>query len=375
MPSEEAFHRHLKIAFYLLVILALGFAAVKLFFSLLLPFTAAAGAALLFRPLIKKINEKTGISRRFLSVAVLLLLMSACALGLFFLAARLFSELKEFFLFLYNNADSALASFFDKIAALQEKLPLGNADAESGIPSLISRALDALLARLSAQSAAAAADFAARLPSALLSLFFFVLAVFFFSLDYDRITAYVRSLLSKKTGQRLDRWHKEALGVLKSYCKAYFLLFLLTFAELYLAFSLLNVDFALALAVITALLDILPAIGVGIVLIPWAVGLFLLGNVKRALLLLAIYGAITLIREIVEPHILGAHLGIHPLAALAAAYLGFRLGGLWGLLLAPFAALLLARLLAQHRRRMAKAEGEEKPDLPDAEKTQAPPDR
>lgn len=343
-PSDDAFHRHVRIAFYTLVAGALIFLLGKVLFSLLLPFTAAALTALLFHPLIQKINKKTGISRRFLSVSVLLLLMCAVGFSLFFLLAGLFSQVKDFFVYLYNNADTLLSSLFDRLQSWREKLPLGGDKSPVDLSDLITRLVNGLLSVLSSRSAAAAAAFAARLPSALLSLFVFLLAVFFFSLDYDKILAYVRALCPPTIRKRAGRMYTAFFSVMKGYLKAYFLLFLITFAEVYLAFSILNVDFALVLALITAILDILPAVGVGIVLIPWALALFIMGSPGRAVALLAVYLIVTLIRQVIEPHILGVQLGLHPLVALLAAYLGFRLLGIPGLLVAPLVALAVARL-------------------------------
>ena len=93
-----------------------------------------------------------------------------------------------------------------------------------------------------------------------------------------------------------------------------------------------------------ALLDALPLLGTGTVLIPWALVRMAAGDVALGLGLLGLYGAAALIRNILEPKLLGAQLGLSPLLTLVAIYAGWRLGGFWGMLLLPMGAMVLSQL-------------------------------
>ena len=102
--------------------------------------------------------------------------------------------------------------------------------------------------------------------------------------------------------------------------------------------------YAFTLALFISILDFLPVLGVGTILLPWACGLFLLGNYRLGLGLIILWGVVTLIRQLVEPHIVSRSIGLHPLITLLAVYVGFRLFSLPGMLALPFLANLLQSL-------------------------------
>ena len=118
----------------------------------------------------------------------------------------------------------------------------------------------------------------------------------------------------------------------------------MTFAERAVGFSILGLPYALLSALVIALVDILPVFGTGTVLVPWSVGAFFTGNTKLGLCLAALYGIITVIRQIAEPKILGSSVGMHPLATLLAMYIGLKLCGIGGLFLFPIGAVILKNL-------------------------------
>ena len=127
---------------------------------------------------------------------------------------------------------------------------------------------------------------------------------------------------------------------MRCYAKAYLLLFLLTFVEVLCGLLILRRPYAFLVAFVIATVDILPVLGTGTVLIPWAVILLLSGQYRTGLGLLILYGVVTVVRQIAEPHLIGGTLGIHPLATLFFLFVGVRLFGFAGVLLAPLAALL-----------------------------------
>ena len=134
---------------------------------------------------------------------------------------------------------------------------------------------------------------------------------------------------------------REALG---GWLKAQGLLMLITFGELAAGFLLLRVELSLLLAGLVALVDALPVFGTGTVLLPWAVLALLGGDVRMSVGLLVLYSVISLVRSLLEPRLVGARVGLPPLAALVCMYVGFQALGVLGMLLAPLAAVLARQL-------------------------------
>ena len=135
------------------------------------------------------------------------------------------------------------------------------------------------------------------------------------------------------------RWRECLASAAKKYVRAYLALGGITFGEMFLGLTLLKVPYAFLIAWGIALIDFLPLLGTGAVLIPWAAVTLVTGNPGLGLGLLILFGVSTLVRQFVEPRLLGAELGLHPLVSLLAVYAGWRLFGVWGMMLAPFGAL------------------------------------
>ena len=140
----------------------------------------------------------------------------------------------------------------------------------------------------------------------------------------------------------------KALNVFKhtafQFAKSYFLLFLLTFSGLFFGFVLLGEKYAFLIALITATVDSLPIVGMGIVLLPSAIYHFMIGKVGYGVGVCVLYLILTVLRQILEPRILGAGMGMHPLVMLASMYVGLEIFGIGGMLLAPFFAVTVKNI-------------------------------
>jgi len=184
---------------------------------------------------------------------------------------------------------------------------------------------------------------ASALPAAALFLFTTVLATYFTSAGRPALDG-LRRRLPPPWRTRLGRVAgglREALG---GWLKAQGLLMLITFGELAAGFLLLRVELSLLLAGLVALVDALPVFGTGTVLLPWAVLALLGGDVRMSVGLLVLYSVISLVRSLLEPRLVGARVGLPPLAALVCMYVGFQALGVLGMLLAPLAAVLARQL-------------------------------
>ena len=109
-------------------------------------------------------------------------------------------------------------------------------------------------------------------------------------------------------------------------------------------FFFLRIEGAVLLAAMIALLDALPLFGAGVALVPWALAELLLSNPSRAAGLALLFAVILAVRNGLEPHVVGRQIGLHPLVSLISFYLGWRLAGLAGMLLAPILVLILVKL-------------------------------
>ena len=127
--------------------------------------------------------------------------------------------------------------------------------------------------------------------------------------------------------------------------RSYFLIMLITFSVMLLGFIILRVKYALLMALVVALLDMLPVIGIGTVLIPWSIWCFLADNAALGIGLLILFGAAEIIRQVAEPRIVGNSLGIHPIVTLILLYGSYSIFGIFGLVLIPIFAIVIKTLI------------------------------
>lgn len=168
----------------------------------------------------------------------------------------------------------------------------------------------------------------------------FVFSVFFSS-SYPNISKFIKKIFSPKKTMILSNIKKSVFTILGKYLKSYTLLMLITFSELYISFIIFKIKPSFTLALLISAIDILPVFGVGTVMIPWGIILFICGNYTMAAVILSIYGVITVIRQIVEPKIIGKSIGLSPVITLPIMFAGLNLFGLIGLFAGPMIATVI----------------------------------
>lgn len=209
----------------------------------------------------------------------------------------------------------------------------------------IKGALSTALTEIFSAMASGATAIAGALPGAFFVLLVTMISLVYFSLDYDRVSGFVKSLLPEKVALKIAELKNGILTVIKKYIISYSLILFMTFLIMLLGFLILRVEHALLLAMIVAFLDILPIIGVGTVLIPWAILEFAFGNASMAVGLLILFVSNAIIRQLVEPKIVGKNLDLHPIATLILLYVGYSLFGFVGLVILPVIAVSIGVML------------------------------
>ncbi len=169
------------------------------------------------------------------------------------------------------------------------------------------------------------------IPSLILSLLAMIFSTVFVVSDYERILSFSSENLPDSIKNVLKKVRIYLTDTLFVVIRSYALIMLLTFTELSILFSLFGIDNAVLKAALIAMLDILPILGTGGIMIPWAVISLVLGYTSLGIQLLIIYAIVTVVRNYVEPKIVGAQLGLHPIITLVSMFIGLRLFGFWGL--------------------------------------------
>lgn len=187
-------------------------------------------------------------------------------------------------------------------------------------------------------------QFILSLPSALTIIIIIVLSTFFISKDWHHISYYLRLKLANNIHTTLLHVFQDLKSALAGYFRAQIALMSITGAVMMVCLSILHVNHAFTIAILTALVDFLPYIGTGAVLIPWSLYSYLNGAPMMALYLGLLYLLLVIIRQILEPKMLAVSIGLNPLATLIAVFVGFKLFGVLGLFIGPGVLVLVKSL-------------------------------
>jgi len=201
---------------------------------------------------------------------------------------------------------------------------------ESVFESLLS-GLKNLVSSISGFAVNLVSGLATGIPSLIFSLLTMIFSTIFVVADYERIASFTSENLPQSVKRVLKNIRIYLTDTLFVVIRSYVLIMLLTFTELSILFSVFGIENAVLKAAVIAVLDIMPILGTGGIMIPWAVISLVLGYTKLGIELFVIYGIVTVIRNYVEPKIVGTQLGLHPIITLVAMFVGLRLFGFWGL--------------------------------------------
>ena len=345
MEKKRAFL--INIGYYGFFVILLLLAA-RYLLPVLMPFLVAFVLAFLIQRPAAWIARRLRAPKGRLSVLLLVLVYVAVFGVAFSGGGRVFAVIREFVIDvpdIYRRDILPLLNYVLEGVAenLSEADPFVSAQIENSLQQAV-QSIGQMVSGLSVTLLQMVSEFITGVPSVLIRVVLTVITSFYICSDYDRILAALWRLLPDRW-QNLCRDIKQyGLNMIRVYIRSYSLLFLLTFTELTIGFLIFQIPHSLLVAVLIAIFDILPVLGTGGVLIPWAVILAVIGIFPLAAGILILYVIITVVRNSVEPRIVGKQIGLHPLLTLIAMFTGVSLAGLPGLILLPMAVMIFVNM-------------------------------
>ncbi len=358
--KEIDFTRWAAIGICIVCAAVIAYFSFSYLFTVFLPFFLAWCTSAMIMPPSRWIAKKLRISVRPISVIMMILAIAGVGILLFLIFSRILYEVQNFaawageesgaFDEYINNARSFFEDFTARLPFSERLWGDGGVfSAWDGINEMLSDVVSEAVKNASASIPAGIASLLRALPKILLFVAVSVIASFYFCLWRDSVGGVLGRILPEKWAKKLPDIKKSIAGTALGYLRAYLLIFFMTFSELYVGLAILKVKYSFILAFLIALVDVLPVFGTGIVLVPWALVLLLAKNYYLGFGLLIMYAVILLVRQIAEPKIIGKSIGLDPLVTLIAMYAGFKLFGLFGMILGPAAALIIKTLIGFKR--------------------------
>ena len=346
-PTAKRRRFLIDFAFFALIFILSVF-AVRFALPALFPFVVAFLVTLLLRPVVRFLNTKLKINRRITSVVLVVLFYGTIGILVIwmiieilqFVAGKI-TNLPDFF---QNQIRPMLDMVFDEIQKI-----LHNFDPDSAIN--FDDTVNSLLASLSktvldfsGTIVTNLTNVAVSLPSFLLNIVIMVIATIFLLVDYEDIVLFVKKQLPDKTNELLHNIGTHLGRVVRKYLISYSLIMFITFCEIWAGLAIIGVKHSALIAILIAALDILPVVGSGLIIVPWAIISFILGDIGMGIGLFILWAVLCVVRQIIEPKIVGDSVGMHPFVTLFAMLAGnFIYGGI-GILLVPITIALCQSL-------------------------------
>ena len=315
-----------------------------------LPFLAGFLIAYLLRPPARFIAKHSRMSARGASIVSAVLFYAVLGGLLWMLGAYLLGrvqQLGERLPELYETGISPILQTINKrIGEItgQSRIagPIGAG--ATGALDIVNDALSGAASSASQWGVELVGKIASRIPMAAIGAIFTIVSSVLICADYEKVCTAITGLIPPHRRALVLEARDHLLRALGKTAKAYLILMIITFAGLTLGLWLLRIRLFWVASGFIALLDFLPVIGSGAVLLPWAGYFFLTGQTRTGFGMVALWVAVSILREVLEPKIVGGQIGLHPLAVITAMYAGLKIAGVWGLILAPIACLLLRYL-------------------------------
>lgn len=342
--KQRAFIIHF--IYYALILTLIYFFFRHVIYSIM-PFLIGFAIAFMLRPIIKRLSTWSKGYEKIWSFAMILLFYLTIGVFLTILSMKGFAIVKEFFAnvpFLYEQY---LQPLIDNVVVSIEELIQSNDGLATNLAALldnISTSLSAFMSSISKAALSMFTGFAGSVPNLVISFFFAIISSFFFASDYRHITSFIIRQFPQRQKDAILAIRYYISGTVMSFIIAYGKLMTLTFIELSIGLWILGVENAMVIAFIIAVFDVLPVLGTGGIMIPWILLSFMNTQPKLAIGLLILYLIITVVRNIIEPKIVGKQIGLHPLLMLLCMYLGVKLFGFLGLFIMPFLILIIQNL-------------------------------
>ena len=341
-----------KLYFILYIILVL--IVVYLIFKLgifLFPFTLALFFSIMTQPFSRFLEKKLKFSQKIATIVSIVLFL-VIFLGFISLSTlRLSGEIYKLSINLNKyskDVQTLWNTTIDKVYSLLGYFPEGfDEQVKNSINGFIRIGTSKLGSFINSLI-----NFITSIPTIILYICITILSTFFISLDKNKIMAFLEQQFPESWIKKVYNIKREMFNVLGSYIRAQIILMTICFFELLISFNILsflkfNLQYPLIFSIVICIIDALPILGAGAVLLPWSLISFVTGDINLGLALLVIYFLVLSVRQMLEPKLISQNLGVHPLVTLISMYSGFKFFGVIGFLIGPVVMIILKNVFSR----------------------------
>ncbi|MBE5882984.1 MAG: sporulation integral membrane protein YtvI [Lachnospiraceae bacterium] len=338
---------NIAIALIIFLLIIMVAPRVLIFFS---PFVAGWIIALIASPMVRFFEEKLKIKRKAGSAFVIIAVIALVVLLLYLVGAKLVEEIIGLISALPEMWAAVESDFSDisrNLNVFYKRLPQ---NVQSGITDLaeeIAGLMGETLSKVSTPTINAVGNFAKSLPTIIIGVIMALLASYFFVAEKKTVAEWLRKNMPSSIQIRYQMIKKSLVMAVGGYLKAQLKIEVWMYLLLVIGLSILKIDYALLIALGIAFLDFFPFFGTGTVMVPWAIIKILSGDYSMAIGLLIIWGGGQLARQLIQPKIVGDSVGVPPIPTLFLLYIGYKVGGVFGMIAAVPIGLIIITMYTE----------------------------
>lgn len=312
-----------------------------------MPFVIGWFLAFIASPLVTWLEQRLKIVKKLGSAITIILVLGACVGVIYFAVSRIWAEIASLiqnFPEMYEDLEAGFMEIGVKGEQLFARLPQGVQNSWQAMMQNLDQTMGKLIGEMSEPTMEVAGSVAKRIPSIFVATIVTFVSAYFFIAQREEIIVWAKKISPKPIVSRMTMVMDNLKYAVGGYFKAQFKIMVVVFLMLLVGFSLIGVHFSILLALGIAFLDFLPFFGTGTALIPWAVYKFLVGNYRMAIALLILYAVTQVVRQLIQPKLVGDSMGMNPLLTLILLYIGYKLGSVLGMIFAVPVGMIVVNL-------------------------------
>ena len=325
---------NLGIALVILLLVIFLLPKVLVFF---MPFLLGYLISMIASPIVRFFEEKLKIKRKTGSVFVIVAVIALVILAVYLIGAMLVEQIIGLIADLpamWNGMEADLKQIMEKFDVFISRLPENFRLSIAGVGEKMDTFFASIVEKISTPTINAVGNVAKQLPNILIATIMCLLSAYFFVAEKDYMSNFCKKHVPYSIQKRWDMLVRSLKRAVGGYFKAQFKIEAIMYIILLIGLSVLGIEYAILIALGIAFLDFLPFFGTGTVMVPWAIIEILSADYKMAIGLLIIWGGGQLLRQVIQPKIVGDSVGVEPIPTLFLLYIGYRFGGVIGMIIA-----------------------------------------
>lgn len=311
----------------------------------LIPFVVGWIIAAIAAPLVNWLERRLRIVKKLGSALIVVLVLGLIVLAVYFGISRLVTEIGNLaadFPSMYAQLETGLRQIGDTLSGVFEKLPQGIREGWNTVVQNLDQYMGDLVSDISAPTVTAAGNIAKQVPYYLISFIVAVMSAYFFIVQREEVLRWLKKVAPEAVQKRMTLVMENLRYAVGGYFKAQFKIMGVVFVILLVGFGFLGIGYFALVAFLISFLDFLPFFGTGTAMIPWAAYKFFMGDYKMTAALVVIYVVTQVVRQLLQPKLVGDSVGLNPLVTLLLLYVGYRMGGIiWMILAVPIGMVLI----------------------------------